>query len=263
MTLEGDISYLKPKWISRQTMFSRYGVYELRPSAVLQPEAEEWLIAGLAKAMPQLKIAAYFAVRRATLSSSDHVTVAVARAPPELIGFLCSRWYPETEIGRSFLHASICLISEQHQRTLLFRHLWRLHLEQVDDGPYGFPYIIALKTYNPAVYNTLSAFARLDGVTLYPRLDGAQDESTKQLVYSIQARIAAGLEFDWDTGVVRGAGVPPDFYPKIPDHKRRDICDYFSLNLRPGDRILCVLTLPPGSALRNRVLRMFGAARAS
>lgn len=263
MTLHGCIAGPQWSWVTRKTEFCRYTIYELLAGEALPHEAEDWLIAGLTRAMPRLRIAAYFEVRRSTLPASDHLTVAVARTRPELIGFLSSRWFNAEAGGGSFLHASILLISDQYQRTLLFKHLWRLHLEQMVKGPHGLPSIVALKTYNPAVYNVLSGFTRLNGVRLYPRIDiVGQDAFMKRLAASIHERIAAGLEFDCETGVIRGAGNPPDFYPELPDHRRRDICDYFQRNLRAGDRLLCILTLPESPDLRRGVLRMFGANEA-
>jgi hypothetical protein len=260
MSPGGQLGAPDANWISHQTRLRGYDIYDLRTGTALRQDAEKWLIAGLANAMPELKIDPYFAVRRSALSSAHYLTVAVARSGPALIGFLCSRWHAQDEKHVAFLHASICLISQRHRQTLLFRDLWRRHLEQVDEGGSGFPYVIALKTYNPGVYHILSAFTRLDGVTLYPRIDGLQDESTRSLMHAIRDRIAGGLEFDWKSGVIRGAGVPPDFYPELPGHRRRDICEYFRRNLRPEDRLLCVLAFPQRAGIRRRILDMFGAA---
>jgi hypothetical protein len=253
-----SVRALEPGWLSATALMSGYDIYALRGGSSLRPEVEKWLVTALSDAMPELKIPAYFAARPAALSSADHMTVAVGGTPPGLKAFLCSRWYAD-DTGGCFLHASICLITKEHRQTFLFRNVWGRHLEQVDDGGLGFPYVIALKTYNPGVYSILSAFTRFEGVTLYPRIDGPQDESRRDDICFIQDRIAARLPFDWTSGVIRGAGVPPDFYPELPDHRRTEVCDYFRRHLLPGDRLLCVLTFPRQPGLRQRVLGMFGA----
>lgn len=249
-------------WVTHTADYGSYVVYRLNVHEWLERDAEEWLIAGLTDAFPDLKITEYFAERREMLRTSDHISVAVAEPGGRFAGFLSSRWQTgEAGVADSFLHASVFLLAEQFRRTQLFRHMWRVHLDGLMQDGFGFPWVVALKTYNPAVYAALRTFTRVDGVKLYPRIaDGVQDEAMASMAAAIKERIAPELIFDPSTGAIEGAGVPRDFYAARPSCRSDDVERYFAQHLREGDRILCVLDFPRSELVSRRVLKMFGLA---
>src|SRR5439155_1929459 len=99
---------------------------------------------------------------------------------------------------------------------------WAAHLATLCAGPYGFPTVSVLKTYNPKVFCAMRAFGVIDGVGFYPALDGngngsgGSDTELARLARGIARTIAPGHHFDVATGVIADAGVPADLYPALP-----------------------------------------------
>ena len=65
--------------IGRRLEFKEYEICEVRAGEALRPEAQQWLIDGLVKAMPELKIMDYFRVHYSALREASHLSVAVDR----------------------------------------------------------------------------------------------------------------------------------------------------------------------------------------
>lgn len=204
--------------------------------------------------MPELKIAELFRRKPDLLRECDHVVTAIAPGG-EFAGVVSARWMGD---GDPFLQLAISLIQARYQRSPLLRAMWHTAFAQIAAGPRGFPAVIALRTYNPAAFQAMCVFARLPGVAVYPRVDGgAQDPAMAQLAMAVAARLGGGCPFDPHTGVLRGAGVPLDFYAALPEGGREVIRNYFHAHLAFGDRLLCVLHAPD-AATRQRICRAFG-----
>jgi len=237
--------------------FKAYSVLELPPGPQLSREASAWIVDGLELAMPSLNIREYFSAKGSTLSDCDFVLVAVEHDSDRIISVLTSRWH-QVQRGRSFLHVKILMITPRYQRTRLINDVWGFHLAKVYRSRFGFPYVIALRTYNPVVFGAMRIFTRIDGIRLYPAMGlESQDPTMTALAEAIAAQVSPGLAFSASTGVIRRAGVPPDFYPVMPSSRKADVYEYFAGHLQPSDRLLCVLVVETEAA-KQKALALFG-----
>lgn len=240
--------------------FEQYTVLALPAGPALSAELTTWMVDGLEKAMPTLNIRDYFLAKSSTFSDCDFVVVAVEHGSGEIISVLTSRWHA-IEGDPPFLHVKILMITPRYQKTRLINEVWGFHLARVCQSRFGFPSLIALRTYNPVVFGAMRIFTRIDGIRMYPRIGTQpQDPAMARLARRIAEEISPGLEFVATTGVVRGAGVPPDFYPAMPATRKTDVYAYFAEHLTPSDRLLCLLSVD-SEAARHRALQIFGVER--
>lgn len=237
--------------------FDRYTLLYTTAERPLSADSRQWLVQGLTRAMPELKVSAYFEAKKNWFSEYDYLIVAVERGSDDVIGVLASSWHL-VEGRPFFLHIIVQFIAPRYQKSLLLKHMWAFHFGKVSLGAFGFPSVIALRTYNPVVYTAMRIFSGLDGVELYPRIGAAQDPTMVELARRVAERISGALDISLDTGVIRGASVPPDFYPALPKTNRMDVLEYFERHLAPSDRLLCILSVPTDIA-KSRILRAFGA----
>jgi hypothetical protein len=237
--------------------FEAYTVLELPPGPELTRETSAWIAEGLEAAMPSLNIREYFLAKSSTLSDCDFVIAAVEHDSGRIISALTSRWH-QGDAQRSFLHVKILMITPRYQKTRLINDVWAFHLARVCRSRFGFPYVIALRTYNPVVFGAMRIFTRIDGIRLYPAIGvESQDPEMTALAEAIAGQVSPGLAFEVETGVISGAGVPPDFYPAMPESRKADVHQYFARHLAPSDRMLCVLSVETEAA-REKALQLFG-----
>jgi hypothetical protein len=238
--------------------FDRYTLYYATAQQPLKDETKEWIIRGLMKAQPSLKLAEYFRVKRNWFSEYDYLIVAVEDDTGDIIGALASKWYV-SDGNPFFLHIIIQMIATWYERTNLLKHMWKFHFQKVNEGPFGFPSVIALRTCNPVVFTAMRLFSRIEGIKMYPQIGvETQDPQMAELARDITEQICPGLRICLDTGVIENASVPPDFYPSLPKANKPDVYNWFKNNLTVADRILCVLLVPTESA-RRKLLKAFGA----
>ncbi|MFC4591371.1 hypothetical protein [Sphaerisporangium corydalis] len=238
-------------------------IRSLVPRRELTQGVEEWLIDGLTAALPDLEMARLFSVRRDMFREADLVTVATRTSDGSAVGALSSRW-SVLPSGEPFLHVLTQFIGQRQQRTSTFPRSWGSHFAALQGSERGFPRLIVLKTYNPTVYCAMSAFTRVPGVTIYPQVPapGGQDASQRRLAMQVARVVAGGHPFDPDSGIIRGIGVPPDLYPALPSSSNKAVNDYFAKVTSPGDRMLCLLTVPTAAAA-NAILSTFGVLPAA
>lgn len=220
---------------------------------------EQWIVNGLVAALPDYRMAELFDARRDMLRAADVITLAVDVADDSAVGVLSSRWCGLPE-GGAFLQIMAQFVGDRYQRSPIFRLSWRDHFTWVAASSGVFPDLMVLKTYNPVVCCGMRAFSRVRGATFYPdvtadRQDG--DVVTADLAARVAAVIAPGHAFKAGSGVIPGAGVPTDLYPSLPRSTDQRVNRYFARTVRPGDRLLCMLSLPEARAVRS-VLRAFG-----
>ena len=232
-------------------------LYAVAPHT-LNKRTEQWIVRGLINAMPELKIAEYFLhKKRNWFSEYDHLIAAVETASNKLIGLLTSQWHRKEE-APFFLQVSMQMIAYRYQKTHLLKHMWGLHFRKVSRERFGFPSVIALRTYNPVVFNAMRIFARINGVQMFPQLGvEEQDPEMAKLAQTIAMQMNPGLEMCARTGVIKGASVPPDFYPSLPTTNKKEVYDYFAEHLNPTDRLLCVLHISTEEA-KNKIIKAFG-----
>ncbi|MGW1073721.1 hypothetical protein [Streptomyces sp. NPDC002537] len=212
----------------------------IRPPRELTAERERWLVDGLVDALPGLRMRELFALRRDMFRSAGLITVAVDPATGGAVGALATR-PGHLPTGQPLLHATTQFVAEGLRRTGLFRATWGAHFDALGHTADDLPRLIALKTYNPVVYCGMRAFTRIPGTSLYPDCSGApQDGTHLERAEHIAARLSPGHPFDPKTGVISGAGVPPDLYPGLPLCRDDTVNAYFARTTRPGDRVLCV-----------------------
>jgi len=196
----------------------------------------------LVASFPEYKLAEYFAVRGDMFRDCDHVTVAVADDRQRTVGIIAARW---REVRKApFLHLEMNLVAHEWQRTPLFFRMWKLMLQELSlDDEYAFPEIVAIKTYNPMVYDIIERVTTWAGGRFYPQIDGAQETEMRVRASDVASVLCPGLFFEPDLGVIRGAGIPRDFYPSLPQTGRPRVQAYFEQTVRAGDRLLCVMQL--------------------
>lgn len=237
--------------------FDQYSLFYAVAPHALRRETEQWIVNDLIKAMPDLKLAEYFQIKKNWFSEYDYLIAAAENKSDALVGLLTSRWH-ENDGTPFFLQISMQMIANRYQKTQLLKHMWGFHFRKVSEGPFGFPSVIALRTYNPVVFSAMRIFSRIEGVRMYPRIGvEEQDPEMVALAQSITARISPGLNMCSRTGVIKDASVPPDFYPSLPKTSKGEIYDYFAEHLTPSDRLLCVLHISTEEGKR-KILKAFG-----
>jgi hypothetical protein len=210
--------------------------------------------ASVIRGMPELRLAELFRLKPDLLRECDHVVTA-SDCQGEFAGVVATRWFAGHP---AFLQLAISLIQGRHQRGSLLRELWHTAFQAVVDGLRSFPAVIALRTYNPAAFQAMRAFALIPGVAIYPRIDGGeQDPAMMQLAGAVAEHVAGKSAFDPRTGVLARAGVPLDFYAALPDGGRDNVRRYFRAHVAAGDRLLCVLCAKDPAA-RQRICDAFG-----
>jgi hypothetical protein len=238
--------------------FDQYSLFYAAAPHALNRETEEWLVSDLIKAMPDLKLAEYFQIKKNWFSDYDYLIAAAENESDELVGLLTSRWH-EKDGAPFFLQISMQMIATRYQKTQLLKHMWGFHFQKVSEGPFGFPSVIALRTYNPVVFSAMRIFSRIEGIRMYPQLRvEEQDLEMVALAHSITERISPGLNMCSRTGVIKDASVPPDFYPSLPKTSKGEVYNYFAEHLSPSDRLLCVLHISTEEGKR-KISKAFGA----
>lgn len=231
------------------------GITNLMPRE-MTPAREDWLIDGLTTALPSLRMAALFALRKDMFREADLITVAVA-ADGSAVGVLSSRWV-ESSHDDCFLHILTQFVGEDHQGGPVFRDCWAAHLAALAGTERGMPHLFVLKTYNPIVFCAMRAFTAIPDVLMYPDLLAKMQEPAMARLAAQVARIVSpGLFFSPETAVIRSAGVPPDLYPALPLSSDVMVNEYFATVTQTGDRVLCLL-LAPTAASRRAILGSFG-----
>lgn len=251
--------HLQTNWSSSQ-FFKNYTLHFGTTQQIVQPEIKEWIVEGLIRSMPVLKIAQYFEAKQSWFEECEYLIVAVEKISNDLIAVLASSWV-ETNLF-PFVHIKIQMIADRYQKTFLLKHMWRFHLNHLYYGRLGFPSIIALKTCHPAVFSAMRLFSRIEGVQMYPQIGGEMQESEmSKIACMIVDHISPGLDFCMHTGVIKNASVPLDFYPSLPTTKKADVGHYFQHHLTAADRLLCILSISTDSA-KHRILQAFGEKEA-
>ncbi|HEU5158455.1 MAG TPA: hypothetical protein VFU43_15780 [Streptosporangiaceae bacterium] len=229
----------------------------LAPNGALTADVEDSITAGLIASLPTLKMGALFAHRRDMFREADLITVATDTTDRTVIGALSSRWCTTPSGGR-FLHILTQFVGERYQGGIAFPRSWGSHFAQLYGDWSQFPDLLVLKTYNPIVYCVMRAFTRVPGVTFYPEIrEGRHDPDAAARAVEVAEIVAPDHPFDPATGVISGIGEPPDLYPALPQSRNAQVNEYFSAYARPGDRILCMLSVPTPDAA-GTILDVFG-----
>jgi hypothetical protein len=239
----------------RRWLVEHPGSADVRLEAGSSPDlaGEESLRADVVQAFPEYRLEVYFTERPRTLADADHIVLARHRGDDRLLGLIVAR-RRRGAVGR-YLHVEMNLITSERRRRGLLVPLWRVMLARLVAEPDGLPDLVAMKTYNPMVYSSLAVVARLTGAGLYPAI-GAVREPTglEDVARHVAAEVAPRSPFDTATGVLKGAGVPRDFYRALPTTNKRHVQAHFAQHLEPGDRLLCLVRFGPGADL-GRLLR--------
>jgi len=232
-------------------------ISNLVPHRALTADLEDSITAGLIASLPTLKMRTLFAQRRDMFREADLITLATDTTDRTVIGALSSRWCTTPSGGR-FLHILTQFVGERYQGGIAFPRSWGSHFAQLYRDWSEFPDLLVLKTYNPVVYCVMRAFTRVPGVTFYPEIrDERHDPGAADRAGGIAKIIAPDHAFDPETGVIRDVGDPPDLYPSLPESRNPKVNEYFALHARPGDRILCMLSVPTADA-GGMILDVFG-----
>ena len=229
----------------------------LVPNRALPADVEESITAGLIAALPTLKMGTLFAHRRDMFREADLITLATDMTDRTVVGALSSRWCT-TPSGGTFLHILTQFVGERYQGGIAFPRSWGSHFARLYEHWSRFPDLFVLKTYNPIVYCVMRAFTRVPGVTFYPEIRaGRDDPDAAERATEIAKIIAPDHFFDPVSGVIRGIGEPADLYPALPESRNADVNAYFASCARPGDRMLCMLSVPTPEAA-GMILEVFG-----
>ncbi|CAO5149949.1 N-acetyltransferase domain-containing protein [Frankia sp. AiPs1] len=216
-----------------------------RDECPLSPAEDRWLRTGLASALPDLRMNALFDIRPGLLRESQHLVVGVERASGTPVSALGASW-ATTASGRPFLHIGIQFVAAELRGGQAFATSWLALLEEVA-ATGGFPYLAALRTYNPVAYCAMRAYGRLPGAAMYPAIGTASGDPDAQVVAlagEIAAALAPGAPFDPASGGIAGIGVPRDLYRVRPQGDDAEVNAHFERHAEPGDRILCMVRIP-------------------
>lgn len=222
----------------------------------LTPQTEEWLTAGLTAALPGLRMRSLFQARMDMFREADLITVTVDGET--IVGVLSSRWC-QLSLGPRFLHVTTQFVADTYRHGAVFRRSWYSHFADLLRDGSEFPSLIVLKTYNPIVYCAMRTFTAAPRTAIYPPISAAQDEALLATADEVARTVAPGRMFDRPTGVIRSAGSPADLYPEMPRSRDGTVNDYFATVLQPGDRILCLLSVPDQQGAQA-ILHAFGLA---
>ncbi|KPI09483.1 hypothetical protein OK074_3289 [Actinobacteria bacterium OK074] len=239
-------------------------IRELPPGRELSAATERWLVQGLTAALPDLRVARLFELRRDMLTDADHLVCAVSAEDGTAVGLLASSW-THLPSGRSCLHVTVQFIGVGYRHGSIFRHSWAALFARLRDDGHGFPDVVALKTYNPVVHCAMSAFGAHPEIGLYPAVasvgaaTGDLTPVAAALVAEAAEAVAPGARFDRDHGVLRAVGRPADLYRRRPLSSAPDVDAYFAAHVDPGDRLLCLLHFSTPAA-KQAVLTALGVS---
>ncbi|MEX5709345.1 hypothetical protein AB1484_13775 [Parafrankia sp. FMc6] len=225
----------------------------------LNPAADAWLKAGLATALPDLRMDALFAARPDLFRSAQYLVVCLDtgdgsgdadadgseiedRGPGggRPVGVLGASW-ASTADGERFLHIGVQFVARDLRGGTAFSASWLALLDDVV-GTAEFPRITVLRTYNPVAYCAMRAYGRLPGAVLYPDPQRERrDARIGELASRVAKTLAPGAQFDRRSGRLTGIGVPPDLYRIRPTSDDDLVNAHFARHTRPGDRILCMV----------------------
>jgi hypothetical protein len=232
-------------------------ISNLVPHRALTPDVEDSITAGLIASLPALKMRTLFDQRRDMFREADLITIATDTKDRTVIGALSSRWCTTPSGGR-FLHILTQFVGERYQGGIAFPRSWGSHFARLYGDWSEFPDLLVLKTYNPIVYCVMRTFTRVPGVTFYPEIrEGRDDPDAAGRAAEIAKVVAPDHVFAQETGVISGIGDPPDLYPSLPESRNTKVNEYFARHARPGDRILCMLSVPTPDAA-GMILDVFG-----
>jgi hypothetical protein len=218
---------------------------------------------GLAATLPDLRMRELFRLRPDLLDGADYLVAATDSATDRVVGVLASRWL-ELPSGRTCLHILVQFVGAAYRGGSIFRRSWALHFAELLAEGHEFPEVLVLKTYNPVAYCAMQAFSGHPQAAFHPQPAGpaASAARLRSLAVEVAAAVAPGAPFDAEAGALRGIGVPPDLYPRIPACSEPAVSDYFARTVRPGDRVLCVLHARTAAA-RQAILAALGLGRAA
>lgn len=220
--------------------------HELRHirSGLVDVELDRTLKGDLARALPSLRMDDYFRIKPDTFRGADHV-VASFDSAGRADGTIVSAWRRLSD-GTPFVHLVTAFVGETQQGSELLWQMWAVHWEAVAASWGGCPGLIAFRTYNPRSFRALGGFARIEGAEFYPSIPlTPAGQPLGELAEAVAAVISEGFHLDVATGVVRGGavGVPVDFYPSLQLTRSDVVNEYFREEVRPVDRVLCMLRL--------------------
>ncbi|MCM3883287.1 hypothetical protein [Frankia sp. R82] len=222
-----------------------------RDEVPLGPAEERWLRDGLIDALPDLRMSALFDARPGLLREAQHLVIGVERDSGAPVSALGASW-ATTASGRPFLHIGIQFVGARLRGGDVFATSWLALLEEVI-ATGGFPYLAALRTYNPVAFCAMRAYGQLPGAALYPSTSttpggddgpGGRDAQVAALAGEIATALAPDAPFDPASGRIAGIGVPTDLYRTRPRCDDGDVNAHFAQHTEPGDRILCVVHIP-------------------
>lgn len=217
---------------------------------------DSWLKRGLARALPDLDLAELFRIRPGLFRETDDLVVAADGGTGDAVAALGSRWV-HTGGGVAVLHIGVQFVAQRRRGDTLFGRSWYALLEQVVPSA-GFPWVSALKTYNPVAYCAMRAYGRLAGAVLFPDVQARrQDEPLRRLAAEVAGVLAPDHPYDPESGVISRIGVPHDLYRTQPTCADDQVGAYFRRVTRPGDRVLCVLHVRD-PAVPAAILQLFG-----
>jgi hypothetical protein len=228
---------------------------------VIQPAERARIVSGLVSTMPSYGVAQYFSVKGAIFDTCDVVVIAESTELSAPVAMLAARWMV-TDRGK-LLHVQTLLIGEDWQRTTVIRQMWRRLFEELLSGSNGFPFVIALTTYNPKSFAAMAGFTLIPGTRMFPALRGGElGEGHLSFLRCVAATLNPGCRFDEKTGVITGGAgeVSDNFYRTLPLCGKAWIDDHFIAHVTPKDRVLCCLFVETTEAAA-RILHAFGVSR--
>lgn len=230
---------------AREIRYLRYTVRVLRRGADLSPEERHTLVSNLHAGMKGWGITQYFDRHPNVFRDSDACVVGFDNMSGQAVGILSGRWFEV--FGERCFYILNAFVADSYRGRGLFIDLEHVVLEQLyhDDG--SFPPAIALKTRNPAVYESLLRFTAVPGVRIYPEIPALrQHPELVGFAREFMAQAFPDLSLCVQTGVVPcgQAAVCIDLFPRMMKCRSADIQRHFEHHLTRADQVLCVVRTP-------------------
>jgi hypothetical protein len=210
-------------------------------------EEQEQLVSSLAAGMQGFGIRQYFAKQPLIFQQYDACVAAFENTTGRALGLLGGRWFDVQ--GRPYFYVWTAFVVDSHRGLGLFADMQFQLIQEISDAVGESAALVVLKTYSPAVYQSMSGIAVVPGIKMYPKIPhGNQDSVMVDLASRFLKAAFPALTLEPDTGVVAGgqASVGIEVFPKMPKCTTPEIQEYFESHLSPADQILCLVSVPPG-----------------
>lgn len=229
--------------------FAQYDVRTIVRHTTFAASYRDRIVRDLSRGMPDFDVTEYFGNQPTVFADYDFLTLAFDREN-RAIGMVGARWMSAGE--RRILYLWTAMLADAYRSTRLYSRMTGQMISTILRENGGIlPEFIVTKTYNPRVFALLNKyFGRVPGISVYPRIPGAQAGDMAAAAQQIAAALWPAMPFDAQTAVLRGgqAAVSPNFFPMMEECRQPAIDAHFSSLLTRSDQIVCIIRVPESAS---------------